>query len=937
LAAIVLAVLPVAVGAAIATGNWLRQQHAAKVHRQEQARHAIATALTLADELRRKESWSEGLRLLTETSTHLAEADSPQLESQLAQARSDFRVAADLEGVMGGSAVGSNDLYNYKDRDAEFRKAFQRAGLEIGDVAEPAAEYIRASAIREQLVAAVDDWALDAFLLNDGPLVKRLLRIAKLADPEPRWRDRFRNPSSWSSEQQLLRLAAEAFKTSPSPSAHQLTLLARLLRQKGDWNQSARLLTEACRRQPDNFWLNRDTGCAVAAENFAGSVSYFRAAIALRPDNEQVHTGLALSLFSIGQTEEAITEYHRVIELNPLDSTARLNLVGALADTGRWAEASDECQRAIANDPADSRAPVRLAVVLLEQQRDEEAISLYHKAFVAMTKDVKSQYYNKKDPSAYHSLASACVRTRRHDEAISALSKVTELNPKDAASRHMLANELVVVGRPNEAVTELRAAIELVPRAAAYINDLGMLLRAQGRSEEALSTFQKAAKADPRSIVAWDGLALSLLDIDRFTEARAAEERLLELSKTEAERRMRRQRLTHCDELLSVQADIPAMLTGKQQPEKVSVQLALAEWCLKNKRLSATAEGYYETALSAQPARADDLDVGNRFDAACAAALAGCGVGADAAKLDDRRRAVLRRQALDWLTAEYNAWAARHRGAKPGDLAVVTTAVRSWLTNQDLAEVRDEQALANFPVQERQDWQRLWSNVAALAERDPITLLDRARMHIRFCKWGEAAACYADRFDLEPSDDAEVWFEYAAAQLLAGDRTGYRRTCGQMLVRCQSSQCAPCLVARTCTLASDSHADAEKASRLASNELRLNSAAYWSLTEQGALDVRTGRFRMSIEPLGRSLAADNRPGRAVVNWLWLAIACWKLGQADEARQWLAKADRWLDQQVGRMPCATPTLQLHLNDWLEAHVLRREAEALIRQPENHYER
>jgi hypothetical protein len=67
----------------------------------------------------------------------------------------------------------------------------------------------------------------------------------------------------------------------------------------------------------------------------------------------------------------------------------------------------------------------------------------------------------------------------------------------------------------------------------------------------------------------------------------------------------------------------------------------------------------------------------------------------------------------------------------------------------------------------------------------------------------------------------------------------------------------------------------------------------------------------------------------VLNWLWLALANQRLGKAEEARRWLDKAQAWLDHYDDGMPArADEELGLHLHNWLEAHVLRREAEALI---------
>jgi hypothetical protein len=79
----------------------------------------------------------------------------------------------------------------------------------------------------------------------------------------------------------------------------------------------------------------------------------------------------------------------------------------------------------------------------------------------------------------------------------------------------------------------------------------------------------------------------------------------------------------------------------------------------------------------------------------------------------------------------------------------------------------------------------------------------------------------------------------------------------------------------------------------------------------------------------QSLRADPKLGRAVLNWLWLALANQRLGKAEEARRWLSKAQGWLDRYGDGMPArADEELGLHLHNWLEAHVLRREAEALL---------
>jgi hypothetical protein len=81
--------------------------------------------------------------------------------------------------------------------------------------------------------------------------------------------------------------------------------------------------------------------------------------------------------------------------------------------------------------------------------------------------------------------------------------------------------------------------------------------------------------------------------------------------------------------------------------------------------------------------------------------------------------------------------------------------------------------------------------------------------------------------------------------------------------------------------------------------------------------------------LEKSLRADPRSARAVLNWLWLAMACNRLGKAEEARRWQDKAQAWFDKYGDRMSSrAEEEMGLHLHNWLEAHVLRHEVDLLL---------
>src|SRR5262249_29359569 len=154
----------------------------------------------------------------------------------------------------------------------------------------------------------------------------------------------------------------------------------------------------------------------------------------------------------------------------------------------------------------------------------------------------------------------------------------------------------------------------------------------------------------------------------------------------------------------------------------------------------------------------------------------------------------------------------------------------------------------------------LWAKVATLAARDPVAKLDQARAHIARREWKEAVPCYAEMMELEPTDNGEIWFEYAAAQLLAGGQAGYPKTGTPMLTRWQTVQKMHYVTARACTLAPGSTDDPMQplsvlVKELEANEER-NPADYWALTERGVLCFRTGRPGDAVSFFERSLAAD---------------------------------------------------------------------------------
>jgi hypothetical protein len=171
-----------------------------------------------------------------------------------------------------------------------------------------------------------------------------------------------------------------------------------------------------------------------------------------------------------------------------------------------------------------------------------------------------------------------------------------------------------------------------------------------------------------------------------------------------------------CERLLALEKRLPVVLAGKEEPKDNVDRLDLAQVCFL-KKLTVSAARLYADAFAADPKVADDLKAGFRYAAACSAALAGCGQGQDAGKLDNQERARLRQQALVWLRADLKLWTRQVDKGQPQALALASKTLQHWQKETNLAELRVEKALAKLPEAAQQAWRQLWTDVATLLKR----------------------------------------------------------------------------------------------------------------------------------------------------------------------------------------------------------------------------
>ena len=605
-----------------------------------------------------------------------------QLQTELNEEEKDRRLVTALdEARLLQAETLSENRFAWEQAMPKFREAFQAYGLPAGE-GEPAAaaERIRQrpTAVRAAIVATLDAW--DGLANNKDLGIteshrKWLRSVLEAAEPEDGWGRRMRAARAEKDPVQrqaaLKALAASAIEA--KAPAQTLTKLAEALRPP----EAAKLLREAQRRYPADFWVNQNLGDVlqrVTPPERDEAVRFLTAAVALRPESPGVHLNLGFALTHKGQVDEAFACYQKAIELDPKYAAAHSSLGAALREKGQVDAAIASHRTAIALDPKLAGAHHNLGTALRRKGQVEEAIASFRTAIAL----------DPKLAAAHTNLGMIlCDVKRDYDGAITCFRKVLDLDPKDVHAHYNLGNALRGKGQVEEAIASFRQAVALDPQHAEAHCNLGHALGTQGRFAESLAAHRRGHEVGSKK----PGWAYNSAAWVRQAESLAAlEDRL------------------------------PAFLKGQDQPRDAAERLGLIRVC-RAKKFSAAAARLSADAFAADPKLAENLRAGHRYNAACSASLAAAGQGEDAAKPDDEERSRLRKQALDWLRADLTLRARQLETGKPADRDAVQQALRYWQKDPDLAGIRDAAALAKLPAEERAACEKLWADAAALLEK----------------------------------------------------------------------------------------------------------------------------------------------------------------------------------------------------------------------------
>jgi serine/threonine protein kinase len=272
------------------------------------------------------------------------------------------------------------------------------------------------------------------------------------------------------------------------------------------------------------------------------------------------------------------------------------------------------------------------------------------------------------------------------------------------------------LNQPQQAAEAFRAVVKLNASDAAALYSLGTALLNHGQLDYAAQALRKSISIYPNSAMAHCNLGHCLMRQGEYVEGRAELQLGHELGSKQSNWNFPSELwVRNAENWIQLDGRLPGILEGKDKPADVGEKLSLAFMCQQHKHLYAAAVRFFTEAFAEQANLEEDLINQHRYNAACAAALASCGQGQDADKLDASKRAELRKQAIAWLAADLAAWT--KLADQPKEHGRIRTILQHWQKDTDLVGIRDAKEVAKLPPEEQEAWKKMWSDVAELLKK----------------------------------------------------------------------------------------------------------------------------------------------------------------------------------------------------------------------------
>jgi Flp pilus assembly protein TadD len=473
-------------------------------------------------------------------------------------------------------------------------------------------------------------------------------------------------------------------------------------------DQRVRWFQVALGINPTNMGARINLGSALLdLGDLAGAEAQNREAIRLEPNNALSHHNLGWVLYNRGNLSSAEEEYLEAIRLDPNSALSHNNLGLILDRSGNLAAAEIKYREAIRLDPKLA-IPHNFLAWLAVRKNDLRLAELEYREALRLD----STYYH-----SHNGLGWVLEKKGDWDGAETEYRKTIQLEPRYALAHCNLGRMLDRKKVEDGAEVEYRQAIRYDANLKEPHFHLGVLLRQKGDLAGAEAEFRAAIRLDRNDPHPHNSLGyLFQYFTGDLKRAIAEYEEALKLDPMFS---AAANNLASAVRMQALLKRLPDILVGKSAPTTPTEACEFASLCRQRflKRFAAAVR-LYDGAFNADTAITSDLIANNRYDAACLAALAARGEGADSPE-DAEGRTTLRTKALAWLRAELVHHKKQAISPNITERKAATDALSHWLKDKDFSRLRPTEARIEMSSKERADWDALWIEVRATIAEAP--------------------------------------------------------------------------------------------------------------------------------------------------------------------------------------------------------------------------
>ena len=256
-----------------------------------------------------------------------------------------------------------------------------------------------------------------------------------------------------------------------------------------NWRDSVTLWRHAVMVAPNNHRVHANLADALAsAKRYPEAEASYREAIRLAPAFPDYHYYFGNTLARSGRVNEAVDEFNVMLKARPNDASTHDALGLALTRLGRIDEAVAQLNQAIRLDPSMASARANLGVALARKERRQRRARRFCGGAAPRSVAGAGPQQSRRALSRHGSDRTMRWRVSWRRSDSSRFQRRRLVNLGGALSRQ---------GNGAAAASAFDRALALDPDSAEAYNGRGVLMSEQNRTAEAIAAFTKALEINP--------------------------------------------------------------------------------------------------------------------------------------------------------------------------------------------------------------------------------------------------------------------------------------------------------------------------------------------------------------------------------------------------------------------------------------------------------